>query len=125
MPEADGAFLTFPGVTTRALQARGGAAADFLGAYSSAYGTPPPSAYPSYAVAALQVVLAALERSDGTRKGVHDALFGAQAVTVPTATSVLGTAFGIDPRTGDVSLRECTVETVTGGRETARSVVTL
>jgi branched-chain amino acid transport system substrate-binding protein len=42
----------------------------------------PPEVYTAYAVAALQMILAALESSDGTREGVANALAGASADTV-------------------------------------------
>jgi branched-chain amino acid transport system substrate-binding protein len=41
-----------------------------------------PEVYTAYAVAALQMMLAALEKSDGTREGVTAALAGASADTV-------------------------------------------
>jgi branched-chain amino acid transport system substrate-binding protein len=41
-----------------------------------------PEVYTAYAVAALQMMLAALEKSDGTREGVTSALAGASADTV-------------------------------------------
>jgi branched-chain amino acid transport system substrate-binding protein len=41
-----------------------------------------PEVYTAYAVAALQMMLAALEKSDGTREGVTQALAGASADTV-------------------------------------------
>jgi branched-chain amino acid transport system substrate-binding protein len=42
----------------------------------------PPEVYTAYAVASLQMLLAALEESDGSREGVSEALVGASADTV-------------------------------------------
>ena len=53
----------------------GGAGAKLLDAYKAKYGKDPEGSYPLYGVAAVQVILAAIAKSDGTRKGVTDAVF--------------------------------------------------
>ena len=61
-------------------------------------------------MAALQVILAAIEKSDGTRKGVNAAVFGGSGITISAADSVLGKEIKIDPKTGDVNTIDITVE---------------
>ena len=39
--------------------------------------------YPLYGVAAMQVILAAIEKSDGTRKGVTEAVLSGEGITIP------------------------------------------
>jgi branched-chain amino acid transport system substrate-binding protein len=123
MTEAQGAYLTYPGLSTDSLRARGGAASSFLAAYRARYGSDPVSSYALYAVAAVQVVLAAVEASDGTRQGVTKAVFSGAGITVPAKTSVLGQTVTIDPKTGDANIRDITVEVVKGGRETFLKVI--
>jgi branched-chain amino acid transport system substrate-binding protein len=118
MPEAQGVYMCFPGLPTDRLQARGGAVATFLAAYQAKYGTQPYSSYALYGVAAMQAVIEAIKASDGTRKGVRDAMFSGKGVTVSATTSVLGRAFSINPSTGDVTLKDFTIETVKGNQET-------
>jgi branched-chain amino acid transport system substrate-binding protein len=57
-----------------------GAGKEFNAKVEEQYGKP--EVYTAYAVAALQMMLAALEKSDGTREGVTGALAGASADTV-------------------------------------------
>jgi branched-chain amino acid transport system substrate-binding protein len=57
-----------------------GAGKEFNAKVQEQYGKP--EVYTAYAVAALQMMLAALEKSDGTREGVTGALAGASADTV-------------------------------------------
>ncbi len=78
-----------------------------------------------YGVPALQVILAALERSDGTRAGLRTQVLGGSGVTVPADTAILGRAIGIDPSTGDCTLRELTIERLSGGAERFVATVTL
>ena len=71
-----------------------------LDSYRARYGKEPPN-YALYGVAATQVILAAIEASDGTRKGVRDAVFADDGITVPADISVLGKDIHIDARTGE------------------------
>jgi branched-chain amino acid transport system substrate-binding protein len=117
MPEAQGMYLTFPGLSTDQLRAKGGPGAKLLDAYKTKYGKDPASSYALYGVAAVQVIIEAIKNSDGTRKGVNNAVFGS-GVTVAAADSVLGKETKIDPKTGDVNVKDITVEVVKGNAET-------
>jgi branched-chain amino acid transport system substrate-binding protein len=118
LPGASGAFLTFPGLSTQDLKSQGSTASRFLADFERKFGYEPRGEYAAYAlygVQALQVVLAAIERSDGTRKGVRDAVFAGAGVTVPAETAMLGREVTIDPGTGDVSLRDVSIRRVADG----------
>jgi branched-chain amino acid transport system substrate-binding protein len=117
--DAAGAYVTFPGLTTAAVKAAGGAGATFVGAFNTEYGHDlrgSYTSYPLYAVAALQVLLAAIEKSDGSRAGVRDALLGGDGVTVAAADSVLGHDLHIVPATGDVAASDISVQLVVSGK---------
>jgi branched-chain amino acid transport system substrate-binding protein len=116
-PNAEGMYLTFAGLSSDLLLANGGKPADFLASYKAEYGVDPVGSYPLYGVAALQIILEAIKNSDGTRAGVNDAVFST-GVTVSAADSILGKEMTIDKTTGDVNVRDITVELVTGGAET-------
>jgi branched-chain amino acid transport system substrate-binding protein len=118
MPEAQGMYLTFPGLSTDQLRAKGGPGAKLLDSYKAKYNADPASSYALYGVAAVQVILAAIEKSDGTRKGVNDAVFTGEGISIPAATSVLGKDVKIDPKTGDVNVKDITVEVLKGNAET-------
>jgi len=114
LPEAQGAYLTFAGLSTDLLIANNpsGAGAKFVESYKAKYGKDPVGSYPLYGVAAVQVILAAIAKSDGTRKGVRDAVFGANTVQISANNSVLGKAIQLDPLTGDVNAKDITIEVV-------------
>lgn len=120
MPEADGAYLSFAGLSTELLlkNSPNGAGAKFIKAYKAAYKADPIGSYPIYGVAAVQVILAALAKSDGTRKGLTNAIFSGKGITIPAGLSVLGKALVINPKTGDTSAKDITIEQVKGGAET-------
>jgi hypothetical protein len=61
--------------------------------------------------------------SDGTRASVRAMLFS--GMNVPASTSMLGRAFGIDPATGEATLREFGIARISAGRELDWSTVTL
>ncbi|GAA1829299.1 hypothetical protein GCM10009682_55240 [Luedemannella flava] len=117
LPAAEGAYLTFGGQGLDQLKAAGGVATRLLADYKSRYGAEPASAYALYGVQALQVILAAVARSDGTRRGVRDQVFSGTGVTVPAAEAVLGKDVHIDPATGDVNVRDLSVLRMTDGTE--------
>ncbi len=117
LPEAEGVYLTFAGLSLDQLAEAGGTAKTLLDSYQAKYGEPPSTGYALYAVAALQVILAALEKSDGTRKGVNDQVFSGAGVTIPAATSVVGKDLTIDPATGDVNVKDISVLQLQGGKE--------
>ena len=119
MPEADGAYLSFAGLSTELLlkNAPNGAGAKFVKAYKAAYGKDPIGSYPIYGVAAVQVILAAIAKSDGTRKGVTNAIFSGSGITIPANQSVLGKALVISTLSGDTLAKDITIEVVKGGEE--------
>ena len=67
---------------------------------------------------ALQVILAAIEKSDGTRKSVRDQVFEGAGITIPVNTAIIGKEIKIDPASGDVSAKDISVELVKDGKET-------
>jgi branched-chain amino acid transport system substrate-binding protein len=116
-PQAVGLYATFAGLSTAQLRTAGGAAAKLLDAYKAKYGTDPRTNYALYGVAAVQVILAAIEKSDGTRKGVDKAVFSGSGITIPAATSALGKEIVISPTTGDTSAKDISVLTEKGGAQ--------
>ena len=86
--------------------------------------TAPVSAYSLYGVQALQVVLAAIEKSNGTRESVRSAVFSGAGITIGAEKAMLGAAITISPQTGDCSLRQVTVEVIRGGAEPFTASVT-
>ena len=127
MPEADGAYLSFAGLSSDLLAKIDpkGAGANFVKAYTKAYGKAPVGSYPVYGVAAVQVILAAIAKSDGTRKGVTNAIFSGSGITIPAKTSVLGKALTISTLSGDTLAKDVTIEVVKGGQETTLKAQTV
>ena len=117
LPQSEGMYLTFAGLTQDQLVANGGAGAKLLEAYKAKYGKGPEGNYPLYGVAATQVILSAIAKSDGTRKGVNDAVLTGEGITIPAAESVTGKEIKIDPASGDTTARDLTVEIVKDGKE--------
>jgi len=118
LPEAEGLLLSFTGLSQDGILAAGGSAADFVKAYEAKYGAKPVGSFSIYGGAALQVILAAIEASDGTRKGVNDAVFGGAGITIPADKAVTGAEIKIDPASGDVTTKTVTIQIMTGGAET-------
>ena len=120
MPEAEGAYLSFAGLSTELLLKNDpkGAGAKFIAAYKKTYKKEPVGSYPVYGVAAVQVILAAIAKSNGTRKGVTNAVFSGSGITIPAKTSVLGKALTISTLSGDTLAKDVTIEIVKGGQET-------
>ena len=127
MPEADGAYLSFAGLSSDLLAKIDpkGAGANFVKAYKKAYKKAPVGSYPVYGVAAVQVILAAIAKSNGTRKGVTNAIFSGSGVTIPAKTSVLGKALTISTLSGDTLAKDVTIEVVKGGQETTLKAQTV
>ena len=44
----------------------------------------------------MQVILEAIAKSDGTRKGITDAVFSGEGITIPADKSVIGKEIKID-----------------------------
>ena len=118
LAESEGTYLTFAGLTTAQLREAGGAGAKLLDAYKDKYGADPATNYALYGVSAIQVILEAIEKSDGTRKGVRDAVFEGDGITISASDSVLGKEIKVDPETGDVNAIDISVELVKSGEET-------
>jgi branched-chain amino acid transport system substrate-binding protein len=118
LPEAEGLYLSFAGLTREELVKNGGAGATLLEAYKAKYGKDPEGSYPLYGVAAMQVILAAIEKSDGTRKGVNDAVLSGEGITIPADQSVTGKEIKIDPASGDTTAKDLTIQIVKDGAET-------
>ena len=117
MPEADGAYLTFSGMAADSLLAQGGKPAEFAAAFKTKYGKDLANSYSLYGVAALQVILKAIENSDGTRKGVTEAVLSGAGVTVGADIAMLGKEIHLDPKTGDTTALDMTILQVQGKKE--------
>ncbi|WP_375431687.1 branched-chain amino acid ABC transporter substrate-binding protein [uncultured Friedmanniella sp.] len=118
LPQAEGMNLTFAGLTQDQLTKSGGASVKLLDAFKTKYGKAPQGSYPLYGVAATQVILAAIAKSDGTRKSVTEAVLSGEGITIPQAESVTGKEIKIDPTTGDTTAKDITVEVVKDKEET-------
>jgi branched-chain amino acid transport system substrate-binding protein len=108
-PQSQGMYLTFAGLASEQLLKVKGAGGKLLDAYKAKYGHYPVGNYPLYGVAAVQVLLAAIAKSDGTRQGVLDQVFGSTPITIPADQSVLGKELIIDTKTGDVNAKDISV----------------
>jgi branched-chain amino acid transport system substrate-binding protein len=117
-PQAQGMYLSFAGLSIDELLTAGGGGAKFLDSYKQKYGAPPATSYAIYGVAAVQVILKAIAASDGTRKGVNDAVFGGSGISIPANESVLGKDITIDPKTGDVNTKDISIEVMKNNKET-------
>ena len=72
-PESQGMYMTFAGPVHDQLRRRPAAAAQADRRVQGEVRRRPAANYPLYGVAAMQVILAAIAKSDGTRKSVTDA----------------------------------------------------
>ena len=59
----------------------------------------------------------ALEASDGTRKGVRDAAFSGN-IKIAADKSVIGKEFGIDTASGDVTVKDMSIQLMKDNTET-------
>ncbi|WP_375480063.1 branched-chain amino acid ABC transporter substrate-binding protein [uncultured Jatrophihabitans sp.] len=117
-PQSQGMYLTFAGLATEQLLKQAGAGAKLLAAYKAKYGSAPTGSYPLYGAAAMQVIMAAIAKSDGTRQSVVDQVFGSTPITIPASESVLGKELVIDPKTGDVNAKDISVLVMKNNQET-------
>jgi len=115
MPEAQGMYISFAGIPSGELVKQGGFGGTFVTDFKTKYGHDPASFYSIYGAAATQLILAAIAKSDGTRKGVNDAAFS--GITIPADQSILGKEFGIDA-TGDVTVKDMSFNLMKGNEET-------
>jgi len=118
LAQAEGMYLSFTGLTVDQLKAAGGSASKLLDAYKTKYGKELTSSFALYGVTATQVILAAIEKSDGTRKSITDALLSGEGVTIPADKSLTGKEIKIDPASGDLTSQDISILTMTGGKET-------
>ncbi len=116
LAEAQDMYITFAGLPASELLAAGGAGAAFVEAFIAEYGAEPVSAYAIYGAAAMQYILASLDASDGTRKGVRDTAFSG-TITISADQSVIGKEFSID-EFGDVTVIDMSIQLLTGNVET-------
>jgi len=118
MPEAEGLWMTFAGKSLDGIKKDGGKAGAFIEAYTAKYGHEPNSSYAVYGGVAMQVIMKAIAASDGTRKGVLDAVFSGEQICLTAEESVSGMGFCINQETGDVDTVTMTLQQMTGGVET-------
>jgi branched-chain amino acid transport system substrate-binding protein len=117
LAEAQGMYISFAGLPASELIKAGGAGAKFVTDFKTKYGHDPASAYAIYGAAATQYIMAAIAASDGTRKGVRDAAFSGK-ITIPAEQSVIGKAFSIDSASGDVTVRDMSIQLMKDNVET-------
>ena len=117
LAEAQGMYISFAGLPASELIKAGGAGAKFVTDFKAKFGHDPASAYAIYGAAALQYILASIAASDGTRKGVRDAAFSGK-ITIPADKSVIGKEFSIDSTSGDVTVRDMSIQLMKGNAET-------
>lgn len=108
-PQSQGMYMTFAGLSTAELVKNGGAAEQLINAYKQKYGSEPRTNYALYGVAAVQVILDAISKSDGTRQSVTNAVFSGGGIDIPASQSVLGKEIKIDPQTGDTNNKDISV----------------
>jgi branched-chain amino acid transport system substrate-binding protein len=108
---AEGMYVTIGGSSPNDL--KNGAGKAFLTAFKKTYKVKTLQAYTGYGAEAMQVLMAAIAKSNGTRASVVKSLYN---LTVPK--SILGPAkidkFG-DPVYGDSSQTQVTIQNISGG----------
>lgn len=118
LPQAQGEYLTFAGLSSEVLSKVQGPGSKLLAAFKKKYGRAPAGSYPLYGVAAMQVILAAIAKSDGTRASVTSQVFSGSGIQIPKSQSVTGKAIVISPSTGDTTAKDITVEVMKNNAET-------
>ncbi len=118
LPQGQGMYLTFAGLSNDQLREAGGSAAKLLDDYKAKYGSDPSTSFALYGVAATQVILAAIEKSDGTRKSITEQVFSGEGITIPADKSAIGKEIKIDPATGDTSAIDISVLVIKDDKET-------
>jgi branched-chain amino acid transport system substrate-binding protein len=117
LAEAQDMYISFAGLPASELIKNGGAGAKFVTDFKAKYGHDPASAYAIYGAAAMQFIMASVAASDGTRKGVLAAAFSGK-ITISKDKSVIGKEFSIDTKSGDVTVRDMSIQLLTGNVET-------
>jgi len=118
LPQGQGMYLTFAGLSNDQLREAGGSAAKLLDDYKAKYGSDPSTSFALYGVAAMQVILAAIEKSDGTRTSITEQVFSGEGITIPADKSAIGKEIKIDPATGDTSAIDISVLVIKDDKET-------
>jgi len=116
LAEAADMYISFAGLPASELTKNGGAGAKFVTDFKAKFGHDPASAYSIYGAAAAQYIMASIAASDGTRKGVRDAAFSGK-IKISAEDSVIGKEFTIDPTSGDVNVRDMSIQQIQGGKE--------
>jgi branched-chain amino acid transport system substrate-binding protein len=108
---AEGMYVTIGGSSPNDLKNAAGKA--FVSAFKKAYKVKTLQAYTGYGAEAMQVLMAAIAKSNGTRASIVKSLYN---LTVPK--SILGPAkidkFG-DPVYGDSAQSQVTIQNISGG----------
>ena len=117
LPAGQGLYMTYSGLPLNTRLRNNPTGRKLIAAFNRKYGHVPRSGYVLDAAAALQVILAAIRESNGTRAGVTHAVFRGAGITIPATTSVLGRPFKINPMTGDVSLKQISIERIVHKQE--------
>jgi branched-chain amino acid transport system substrate-binding protein len=118
LPAAQGEYMTFAGLDQSQLSSGTGPAAKLLTSYQAKYGSAPPSSYVLYGVQALQVILSAIEKSNGTRASVNSQVFTGAGIDIPADQSILGKEIKINPQTGDVNTIDISILQMKNNKET-------
>ena len=117
LAEAQGMYISFAGLPASELIKAGGAGAKFVTDFKAKYGHDPASAYAIYGAAATQYIMKSIAASDGTRKGVLQQAFSGK-ITISKDESVIGKEFSIDPTSGDVTVRDMSIQLMKDNTET-------
>jgi len=120
LAEADGAYLSFTGLSIDQFP-KGGVAEAFQDEYLLTYGEAPTSSFSVYGAAAAQVILDAISRSNGTRKDIFEKM---KTVNIPANKSVVGTALKFD-KNGDILSKDITILIVKTKAETFLKKITV
>jgi branched-chain amino acid transport system substrate-binding protein len=118
LAQAQSEYMTFAGLDQSQLSGGAGPAATLLNSYKAKYGKAPDSSYALYGVQALQVIMAAIAKSDGTRASVTGQVFSGSGIDIPADQSILGKEIKIDPKTGDVNTIDISILQMKGNAET-------
>ncbi|MBO0885730.1 MAG: branched-chain amino acid ABC transporter substrate-binding protein, partial [Mycobacterium sp.] len=118
LPQAQGEYLSFAGLTLDTLTKNNASGAKLIQQFKQKYGHLPEGSYPLYGVAAMQVILAAIAKSDGTRASVTEQVFSGSGITIPASESVIGKPIQIDPKTGDTNNKDISIELMKNHEET-------
>jgi len=116
--QSQGMYLSFAGLSTSQLVKNGGSAAQLINAYKQKYGSEPRTNYALYGVAAVQAILAAIAKSDGTRESVTNQVFSGSGIDIPASQSMLGKEIKIDPQTGDTNNKDISILLMKNNQET-------